>query len=69
VEGKIAMGGCDTITVQKKQKFKEWKQNPTHSSPDPPAWKLFCGVCGINSNVTGHLREEVRTVHVLNMFI
>lgn len=56
------MGGCDTVTVQK-------KQNSTQSTPDPPAWKPFHGVCGINSNVAGHLREEMRTVHVLNMFI
>jgi hypothetical protein len=29
VEGKITMGGCDAITVRKKQKLKELKQNPT----------------------------------------
>jgi hypothetical protein len=41
MEGKITMGGSDMITTQKKQKLEEQKQDPTHSSPDPPAWKTF----------------------------
>jgi hypothetical protein len=59
-EANRTMCSGDAKTMQKKQKREEWKQNPTCSSPDMPAYKHFCGVLGINTNtnMTGHLPRK-----------
>jgi hypothetical protein len=68
-EDKLPMSSVDVTTAHEKCKVDELKWNPSCSSPDKPTRKPFRGMPGINGNVTGSLLEEVRPVHVFNMFL
>jgi hypothetical protein len=68
-QDKLPKRSVDSTTAQKKQKVEEWMWKPSCSSPDKLTQKPFRGVPGININVTGHLSEEVRPVHLFDMFV
>lgn len=55
--------------MQKKQRVEEWKLNSSCSSHDKPTKKPFSGVPGINGNIGLCLWEEVKPVHVFNLFM
>jgi hypothetical protein len=68
-EVELSTGSVDATTVQKKQRVEEWKLNPSCLSHDKPTKKHFCGVLGINGSIGLCLSEEVKPVHVFNLFM